>query len=57
MIDDVIPQIIAAQWRVVSRLGARKTKTLIDLLADAAEALAIAGNGRADHRETRTPAR
>ena len=48
MIDDVIPQIIAAQWRVVSRLGARKTKTLIDLLADAAEALTIAGNGAAD---------
>src|SRR5258708_5818569 len=47
VVDDVIPQIIAAQWRIVSRLGARKTKTLIDLLADAAQALTVAGNGQA----------
>ena len=32
LIDEVIPQIVAAQWQLVSALGDRDTATLIDLL-------------------------
>lgn len=32
LIDEVIPQIVAAQWQLVSALGDRDTATLVDLL-------------------------
>jgi DNA-binding MarR family transcriptional regulator len=39
LIDEVIPQIVAAQWQLVSALGDRDTATLIDLLRRLTEAL------------------
>ena len=39
LIDEVIPQIVAAQWQLVSELGDRDTATLIDLLRRLTETL------------------
>jgi DNA-binding MarR family transcriptional regulator len=39
LIDEVIPQIVAAQWQLVSALGDRDTATLIDLLRRLTETL------------------
>lgn len=39
LIDEVIPQIVAAQWQLVSALGDRDTATLVDLLRRLTETL------------------
>jgi DNA-binding MarR family transcriptional regulator len=39
LIDEVIPQIVAAQWQLVSSLGERDTATLLDLLRRLTETL------------------
>jgi DNA-binding MarR family transcriptional regulator len=39
LIDEVIPQIVAAQWQLVSSLGDRDTATLLDLLRRLTETL------------------
>jgi DNA-binding MarR family transcriptional regulator len=39
LIDEVIPQIVSAQWQLVSALGDRDTATLVDLLRRLTETL------------------
>jgi len=39
LIDEVIPQIVAAQWQLISALGDRDTATLVDLLRRLTETL------------------
>jgi DNA-binding MarR family transcriptional regulator len=53
LIDDIIPRIIEAQWRIISDLGVEKTTDLITLLGSLAEALSAAGNDRPNGKQTR----
>jgi hypothetical protein len=39
LIDEVIPQIVAAQWQLVSALGDHDTATLVNLLRRLTETL------------------
>jgi DNA-binding MarR family transcriptional regulator len=48
LIDEVIPQVIEAQWRVISDLGMKQTTDLISLLGNLTDVLASPGAGASE---------